>query len=919
MNNTILDKKYMKKAAEICSRLSLDDKITLICVVQKAIPGEELEDFIVGAEIARGFVGRKENQYSTVFPQPIGLAGTFDTQLMAEIGEIAGNESRAYYNYESTISPCMWGPTVDLERHPLWGRTEEGYGEDVCLTGAMSIAFTKAMAADNGEFVKTIPTLKHFAVSNNETDRDNCNADVPLRLKHEYYYAAFMYAVKYGGVKSIMTSYNEINGIPAMCHPDIDTVLKKDWGIWFTVTDGCDFSMNVTKHKYCETHAETLSASMKAGGDIVNDASSIIEEATKKALEQGLITMAELDHAVCNVIYARLKLGHFAENCPYNDISLDVLEDKKSAEINLKAAKEQIVLLKNNGILPFRNSNAKIAVLGAISDENFRDWYTGYFRNSVSAVEGMRNEFPESEIISDDLWDIVAIKNSEGKYFSVHRDGTVYADSDSPDENCLYRLKKWGDKCWNLYSEKHGKYIAYKDGTLKLTRNFIYDWFTAESFNFRNISGNDYVIEDFLLHRRIVCDGKGNLTFEKNIPVTPLDTFTLEAVSLGIERGKKLASQCDAVIYCAGNDPIQHVKECYDRTTLSLGQQEENVLAIHAVNPNTILAVISSFPYSITRSDEILPAIIYTTHAGPNLGTALAETISGRNIPAGRVALTWYRSDLDLPDIKEYNIENLGTTYMYFRGKPLYSFGYGLSYADFRYKSLEVSVNGDGTYTAYVTVENISDFDSDEVVQLYFAVEKSEVTRPIKKLCSFNRVHIKAHSEMRVKLEILPDILKIYDVRREKFITETAIYKFMAGGSSDNLPVSTEVEITGESVGIRKNTFAAYTFDKSNEIKTQWSKKLKTYYITTEEWAGTAVYCGVDFTGKSAIRLRISSILGDGKIYLNAGKNTYECEIKATASYDDFREYTIPVEPQESNYIAVTISSSMGIIDISII
>jgi beta-glucosidase len=297
-----------------------------------------------------------------------------------------------------------------------------------------------------------------------------------------------MYAVKYGGVKSIMTSYNEINGIPAMCHPDIDTVLKKDWGIWFTVTDGCDFSMNVTKHKYCDTHAETLSASMKAGGDIVNDASSIIEEATKKALEQGLITMAELDHAVCNVIYARLKLGHFAENCPYNDISLDVLEDKKSAEINLKASKEQIVLLKNNGILPFRNSNAKIAVLGAISDENFRDWYTGYFRNSVSAVEGMRNEFPESEIISDDLWDIVAIKNSEGKYLSVHKDGTVYADSDTPDESCLYRLKKWGDKCWNLYSEKHGKYIAYKDGTLKLTRNFIYDWFTAESFNFRNIS-----------------------------------------------------------------------------------------------------------------------------------------------------------------------------------------------------------------------------------------------------------------------------------------------------------------------------------------------------------------------------------------------------------------------------------------------
>ena len=147
----MFDKAFREKAAEICSRLALDDKISLICVIQQAIPDEKLQDFIVGAEVARGYVGREKEHYSTVFPQPIGLAGTFDTALMAELGEIAGNEGRAYANCHSSISSCLWGPTVDMERNPLWGRTEEGYGEDVCLAGYMSAAYTKAMAADNGK------------------------------------------------------------------------------------------------------------------------------------------------------------------------------------------------------------------------------------------------------------------------------------------------------------------------------------------------------------------------------------------------------------------------------------------------------------------------------------------------------------------------------------------------------------------------------------------------------------------------------------------------------------------------------------------------------------------------------------------------------------------------------------------------
>lgn len=910
---------FKEKAKELCSRLSLDDKLSLICTHQQPIPQADLGEFYVGTEVARGFVGRKKEHYSTVFPQPIGLAGTFDRELMAELGEIAGNEARAYYNSDPLLSPCLWGPTVDMERDPRWGRTEEGYGEDVCLAGELTIAYTKSMAADNGEFVKTIPTLKHFAANNNEKDRDKCNSDIPLRLKHEYYYAAFMYAVKYGGAKSVMTSYNEINGIPALCNPDLEDILKKDWGMWFAVTDGCDFSQTVTSHRYCGNHAEALAESISSGCDVINDSVPLIRNAAKKAIDSGLLTMEELDRAVCNVLYARLKLGQLSPDCPYNAISLDVLEDKKSAEINLRAAKEQMVLLKNNGILPLKKDTKKIAVLGALADENFRDWYTGYFRNAVSAVEGIRREYPESEIFCDDLWDIVSIKASNGKYLSVNEDSTITASADKVTEDCLFKLIKWGEGCFNLFSEKYEKYAAYKDGTLKLSNDYIYDWFTAETLNFRNISENEYIIEDYLLHRRIKCKEKGNLSFAENLPVLPETTFAIDVVSSGIERGKKLAAQCDAVIFCAGNDPIQHTKECYDRTTLELGFQEDNAREIYSVNPNTIMVLISSFPYAVNYSDENLPAILYSTHAGATLGTAIAETISGKNVPAGRLAMTWYKSDLDLPDIMDYDIENCGTTYMYFKGTPLYPFGYGLSYADFEYRSLEISANEDGSLTALVGVANVSDIDSDEVIQLYFTVENSAVSRPVKKLCGFERVHIKAHSEITVRLAVRADILQIYDVRREKFITEKGIYKFMAGGSSAELPLTAELLINGESPSNRPVTFSAYTFDSSYTVKNRWSRRLKKQYLISEGWSGTAVYGGIDFTGKSRIKLKASSVYDDRIIVLRIGKNTYKADIKATTAYDDFIEYTIPIESANEEWLTIVMSEGMGLLDISVL
>ena len=236
------EKECREKAEKLVAKMTPDEKLGLLSTHHNPIERLGMGEFWIGTEVARGFVGRDPEKYSTVFPQPIGLAATFDRELLLELGKIAGKEARAYYNRDKKGGLMLWGPTVDMERDPRWGRTEEAYGEDVCLAGELTAAYTLGMAgiSDDGYYM-TVPTLKHFCADNNEEDRVKCDAYLPLRLKYEYYYAAFENAIRKGGARSIMTAYNEINGVPAICNPDLQHILKEKWGLWFTVTDGADF------------------------------------------------------------------------------------------------------------------------------------------------------------------------------------------------------------------------------------------------------------------------------------------------------------------------------------------------------------------------------------------------------------------------------------------------------------------------------------------------------------------------------------------------------------------------------------------------------------------------------------------------------------------------------------------------------
>lgn len=919
--SNIVDEKFWQRAKDIVKQMTLEEKLGLLTTHHSEVKRLGLSDFHIGTEVARGFVGREKDEISTVFPQPVGLASTFDTDLMLQLGEIASNEARAYYNDDKKSCLCLWGPTIDPVRDPRWGRVEEAYGEDVFLAGELARAYTTGMAGDNGTYYKTIPTLKHFCANNNEQNRGSDDSCCTLRQKHEYYYAPFRNAVKNGGARSVMASYNKVNGVPSVCNTDLQNVLKDDWGLWFVVTDGGGFSQIYTSHHYTDSHSETLALSLKAGCDTMTDDETIVKNAALRALKENKITEQDIDKALENVIFARIKLGQLDNDCPFDSISKEIVDCEEYKNVDLRAALEQVCLLKNDGILPIKTAPKKIAVVGAMADENPMDWYTGISSGDKSVLQGIREEYPESVLSHDSLWDIVAIKAQNGKYLSVDENGNVAAIAEKVGESEMFELQKWGEN-WNcFFSVKYKKYLRLEgDGSIKLHDRQIYAWFTQETFNFFAVPESDKtVIEEFLFHRRLKCSDDGSISAspikcERNDVL-----FTIETISTGESRAKVLAKENDLVFYCVGNHPLQVAKECYDRKTLALNIQPKMAVTLCEYNPSTVMTVVSSYPFAIVEENEKLPAILYTSHAGAHLGTAVARTLSGKNNPSAKLPLTWYASDNDLHDIKDYDIEKNEVTYMYFKGKPLYAFGHGLSYSSFEYGKLTLERQG-GCVKASIDIKNTSERDGTEVVQIYYSVPTSQAKRPDKKLCGFARVFVRAGESTSAEIIIPDHALEIYDLRNGKMIVESGLYNFFAASASDDIRAQASLEIVGEPLGKRGATFEAQSFESSDKMRICYSKKLGRHYIKVVGWGGSATYGGVDLYGKSKIMLSAMASVNPCDLTADFGGEKATVRVTSTDSEEDFVKYTLDIPKNAENCDTITISTgdAAGLLDITI-
>lgn len=907
---------FEERAKDLLSRLTREEKVGMITSQLDDIPRLGIKKTHIGTEIARGVVNRDQKREATILPQPWGMAAMFDDALMEQLGDMAGDETRITHDMEERPSSLeLFGPTIDMERDPRWGRNEEAYGEDPCLTGKMSAAYCRGLTGKDEKYLKTAPLLKHFYANNYENERQTTNANITPRLKHEYYLKAFEPAVREGRAPGLMTAYNCINGVEGVNNPDVSEICKKEWGMTFAVSDGGDFGQNVAAHRTYENHAQSMGDILGVGADMMLDSRSMVDPAVREALEKGYLTEENLDKAVYSTLLLRFKLGDFDEDHPYAHIDPAKLASPAHKALAVKAAKESVILLENRGMLPLTDDGkCTVAVVGPLANENYTCWYCGYAPNQTPVVKGFREKLGEDRVLFDEGFDRVRIRSEKtGKYLRIAENGAVYADADENTAD-LFERADWDFGAWTLRSVRTGKYLTEDknffdetpqdenavtiDPGMNCTADVVFGWFVKELLYAKEEDGVLYL--DTWQHRAVAVNDENKLVAKAGSGDCPCKQFTLEVVSSGAERVAELAQRADHVIVCAGNQPLINAREEYDRPDIRLPKAQTALLnAAAAANESTLLYLVTGYPFAINKEKDTAKAVLCSTHLGPCLGHVAAATVFGENNPAGRTPTTWYRSVRDLPALDDYDIAKNHVTYLYFRGKPLYAFGYGLSYTTFAYSNLTVKQEN-GEVIATVNVQNTGALDGDEVVQLYMSLPGSLRVRPIHALKAFKRVHIQAGETVTVTLNFKIDDLAVWCNGRKIYTVESSVYKMEVGAASDDIRLTADVEIVGETFPGRPGFFKqeAIDADDYSGVTFLTDKRDGETYVEAKDFRSFLVYKNMDLTGCNSFECAMSAPSGDVEILLadnKTGKVLGKAGGTGTGSLTKFTSFTCDV------------------------
>ncbi|MCR4777912.1 MAG: glycoside hydrolase family 3 C-terminal domain-containing protein [Lachnospiraceae bacterium] len=818
-----------------------------------------------GGEGAHGVQARAgqreayEPTATTSFTQPIGMAATFDKELIFKAGDVTGKESRAFSNAISKGGNSRLGPTIDLCRDPRWGRNEEGYGEDPYLTGKMASEYIKGMQdehnydgtplkeGERGNRVRTGVVLKHFYANNQEWRRCYDNFDISDKVKYDYELEPYRYCALLGHAEGVMTSYNEINHLPAMLNHEVQDILKDKWGIKYAMTDGGDFLQTVNFHKYFKTHAESLAEGVKAGVDAMLDNPFEVTKAAKEAFEKGLISKAEMDKSIMCTVTELIRQGFFDPVDPYADLDMADVGTDEAKKISLQMSTESNVLLKNvNNFLPLKKDD-DIAIIGHVADNWYMDWYGGKPTYKVTLKAGVEKKVHHA-VPYESALNLIRFKYKD-KYLGASHPAFMPMAMTEPEaaelilvdkaeDAVVFEQTNWGEGSNFLYAPAYRKFLTVgTDGKVSLGSDNPFSWFIFESFtigtadskrknNPRN--ANSCELDKYWLDEeggiKIHCFGNRNLYIKDGkLTTDPLerkkeesntkeggndvsawagsekeaDVITVEMVSNGIERAKELAKKAKKVILALGCNPVVNAKEEIDRSTINMIPiQEKLAEEVFKVNPNVVVVLITNYPYAINRMQENVPAIITNATGSQDLGNGLASALFGDANPAGRLPMTWYKSDEDLPPLEDYDLIKNHRTYRYFDKPVLYPFGYGLSYAKFDYSDLKCEKEGKELKVS-VNVKNTGKLSGDEVTQLYIKrVSPSLTVHPLRRLIGFERVHDLNPGESRsVSFKVNPDDLEIYVEKEGKKLIEPGKYLIYAGGNCLDEQVKIEIEL----------------------------------------------------------------------------------------------------------------------------
>ncbi|MBP2479604.1 beta-glucosidase [Crossiella equi] len=823
------------RVEDLLGRLTLQEKISLLHQYQPAIPRLGVRSFKTGTEALHGIAwstdfasgGKVVTAAGTVFPQAIGLASTWNPELVKQVGAVVGTEARGYHAENPGVWGLqLWAPVVNLLRDPRWGRNEEGYSEDPHLTGAISTAYGSGIQGPDPDRLRAAPVLKHYLANNNEVRRDTTSSNLPPRVKKEYEEAAFRAAVSADAATGVMMAYNLINGRPATAHADANEVIRS----WtkrelFNVTDAGGPNNLVQSQKYYADRSEADAATLKAGVESFTvddtDTSKTIT-AVNTALSRGLIAVSDVDTAVRRILSVRFRLGEFDPGGgPYGGITKDVVNSPEHRALNRRVAAEAMVLLKNDrGVLPLDpRRTTKLAVVGPLADTLYTDWYSGALPYRVTPRQGLADRLgPGGQVRASEGVDRIALRAPNGRYVTAPADGTALTASGSS-AGTAQQLDAfdWGEGVLALRAAANRKYVSYSGGALVANAEQPHGWYVQQQFKLLpqggghvlEYAGNETGSPWFGDKKYVVVGADGKLSVSAATPAAAT-VFTKEVVSSGVDQAVAAVRGADAAVVVVGSMPFISGREDDDRQDLNLAPgQQKLVEAVRAANPNTVVVLENSYPTSINWIQQHVPAVLWTSHAGAETGNALADVLFGAHNPTGRLTQTWYRSEADLPSILDYDIVKNDRTYQYFRGTPLYPFGHGLSYTSFAYRDLRLSqssIPGDGQTEVSVQVTNTGARAGEETVQLYTHQRASRDKQPLRQLRGFQKVRLNPGETKTVRLTLRAADLAHWDVTRNRWVVESSAHEIMVGSSSVDIRRRGTLTVRGESIPARELT-----------------------------------------------------------------------------------------------------------------
>jgi beta-glucosidase len=857
-----------ERAHDLVGRMTLEEKAAQLEDYATAIPRLGVPDYQTWNESLHG-VARAG--YVTVFPQAIGMAATWNPATIHTMGDTISQEGRAKYNqaqregnHRIFFGLTYWSPNINIFRDPRWGRGQETYGEDPFLTGRMGVAFIDGVQGSDLNHLRAVATSKHFAVhSGPESQRHTFNIDPTPRDLEETYLPAFRATVTEGKVQSVMCAYNSIDKFPACANKMLlDEHLHKAWGFKGFVVSDCGAIVDVYNgHKKAADIEHASAISLQAGTDLSCSIWSAGFNTLAKAVNDGLVTEAEVTTAAERLYTARFQLGLFDPqgSNPLDKIpAADLASDANRAK-SLKAAEESIVLLKNDGTLPLKRSAKHIAVVGPTADllTSILGNYVGTPVQPVTPLDGL---------LADKSREVLYAQGSSlAAGFAVPVPRTVFGIKKGLKTE-FYATPDWTGRPVAVTTEpavqsdwedamptpqvQTVNYSVRWSGTIAAPAagHYVFSLDTGDSFPYSPKESYRLVIDGKVLgegslRQHIDISAMGNfkattgasptapplMDFPKSPSIaydfadTQPHTFVLEyshsadraggGVTLKweapaqaqLDEAVAQAKQADVVVAFVGLSPQLEGEEMRikidgfaggDRTSINLPAAQQKLLeAVAATGKPLVVVLQSGSAVALNWAKDHANAVLAAWYPGAAGGTAISRTLVGLNNPAGRLPLTFYAGVNDLPAFTDYSMKN--RTYRYYTGKPLWGFGYGLSYTKFTYGPVKLSaesLKAGEPITATFTVTNAGTVAGDEVVEAY--VKTPQADGPRHSLVAFERVKLMPGASKQVTLKIDPRSLSSVDEQGNRSILEGKYALAVGGAQPEETQAKSEAVFT---------------------------------------------------------------------------------------------------------------------------